>query len=134
MTENPYQSPATDARVVGINSGNIEDLRKVAKYQKAILTCILIQLLAIGLQFALSAELRILLSLGLIIVGVASTVFIFLLATHVYSTGLGVLLGILALIPCIGLIVLLAINGKATTVLRNNGIEVGLLGANLSKI
>ncbi len=134
MTENPYQSPATDARVVGINSGNIEDLRRVAMYQKGILTCILIQLLAFVLQFALPVELRIFVSLGLLVVGVAGTVFIFLLAMHVYSTGLGVLLGTLALIPCIGLIVLLAINGKATTVLRNNGIKVGLLGANLSQI
>jgi hypothetical protein len=99
MTENPYQSPATDARVVGINSGNIEDLRKVAKYQKGVITCILIQLLTMGAQFALPPELRIFVSLGLLIVGVAGTVFIFLLAMNVYSTGLGVLLGILALDP-----------------------------------
>lgn len=48
--------------------------------------------------------------------------------------GLGIVLGILTLIPCIGLIVLLVINGKATGVLRENGIGVGLLGANLSKL
>ena len=37
-------------------------------------------------------------------------------------------------IPCVGLLALLAVNGKATTVLRSNGIKVGLLGADLSKI
>jgi len=45
-----------------------------------------------------------------------------------------VLLGILTLIPCIGLIVLLVVNGKATGILKQNGIKVGLLGANLSQI
>jgi hypothetical protein len=45
----------------------------------------------------------------------------------------GVLLGILTLIPLIGLIVLLVINGKATKVLRANGHRVGLLGASLSE-
>ncbi len=134
MSQNPYQSPATDAHVIGINSGNIEDLRKVAKYQKGVITCILIQLLAIGAQFALPPELQIFLALGLLIVGITSTVFIFLLAVNVYTTGVGVLLGILALIPCIGLLVLLTVNGKATTVLRKNGIKVGLMGANLSQI
>ena len=61
-------------------------------------------------------------------------VFVFLLAIKVYSTGIGVLLGILALIPCIGLLVLLVVNIKATGILKKNGIKVGLLGANLSKI
>jgi hypothetical protein len=59
---------------------------------------------------------------------------VFLLAIKVYSTGVGVLLGILTLVPCIGLIVLLIVNGKATGILKQNGIKVGLLGANLSQI
>ena len=36
----------------------------------------------------------------------------------------------LALIPLIGLISLRVVNGKATRILRVNGIKVGLLGAN----
>jgi len=42
-------------------------------------------------------------------VGLAGTVFIFLLAIKLYSTGLGVLFGLLTFIPCIGLIVLLVV-------------------------
>ena len=54
----------------------------------------------------------------------------FSLATvKVYGTGLGIFLGILCLVPLIGLIVLLAVNGKETRVLKQNGIKVGLLGA-----
>jgi hypothetical protein len=37
-------------------------------------------------------------------------------------------------IPLVNLIVLLTINGKATKVLRENGINVGLLGASTSEI
>ena len=60
--------------------------------------------------------------------------FVFLLATKVYGTGLGILLGLLTFIPCIGLLVLLIVNGKATRVLKENGFKVGLLGANLAEV
>lgn len=55
-------------------------------------------------------------------------------AVKVYGVGLGILLGVLSLAPCISLIVLLLVNGKATSVLRQNGIKVGLMGADLSTI
>jgi hypothetical protein len=76
---------------------------------------------------------QLLLSLGLIVVSLVGVVFVFLLAINVYSTAVGVLLGILSFIPCIGLLVLLTVNGKATSVLRSNDIHVGFLGANLSQ-
>ena len=143
MTENPFQSPTTDSRpIVGVRSGAIEELRNVAKYQKGILFCILIQLLNIALQIVLVYGLNIepgtgfrLVQNGLsVVVGVASTIFVFLLAVNVYSKGVGIALGILTLTPCIGLIVLLIVNGKATSVLTRNGIKVGLLGAHRSQI
>jgi len=111
-----------------------EDLRSTATYQKGILVCILAYILLVGFQFALPPEARLFLALAAPAVVITATVFVFLLATKVYSTGLGVLLGILTLIPCVGLIVLLIINGKATGVLKKHGIRVGLLGAKLSDI
>ena len=134
MSDNPFQSPATDARVLGVRGGSREELRKVETYQKGILVCILIQILAVIAQFVLPPELAIVVALASLAVSLASTVFVFLLAVNVYSTALGIVLGILALVPCVGLIVLLAVNGKATSVLRNNGIKVGLLGANLADV
>ena len=134
MSDNPYQAPSTDLQAVGVKSGTREDLRMVAQYQKGILVCILIYLIAVFGQFALPVELRPLVGLGVIVVGIVGTVFVFLLAMKVYSTAVGVLLGILTLIPCIGLITLLVVNGKATSILRQNGIQVGLLGADLSRI
>lgn len=135
MSDNPYQSPMADLDVVvGVRSGTREDLRSVAKYQKGILVCILIQLIAVAGQFALPPDIRPIVALVTIPIGLAGTVFVFLLAIKVYSTAVGILWGILALIPCVGLLVLLTINGKATKILQENGIKVGLLGANLSKI
>ena len=134
MSENPYESPRVEASAVGVLSGKREDLRGVAQYQKGILVCILIYLIAVFCQFLIPPEIRIFLGLGVILVSLTGTVFVFLLAIKVYGAPLGVLLGILTLIPCVGLLVLLIVNGKATSVLRQNGIRVGLLGANLSEV
>jgi hypothetical protein len=132
--ENPYQSPMSEDRVVGVNSGSREDLRNVAKYQRGILFCILFNIIFILSRFFLPPGLQILLYIAIGILDVAGTVFVFMLAMKVYSTGLGIVLGVLTLIPCVGLIVLLIVNGKATSVLQANGISVGLLGADPSTI
>ena len=134
MSDDPYQSPAAQPQVVGVKSGNREDLRSVAKYQKGILVCILIYLIAAFGRFAVPAELRFVIGVGVLTVGLVGTVFVFLLAMKVYSTAVGIVLGILTMIPCLGLIVLLIVNGKATAILKQNGIKVGLLGADLSQL
>jgi hypothetical protein len=111
-----------------------QDLRAIAGYQKAVLVCILVYLALVASQFFLPVEMRTLLVASVIVLGVVGTVFVFLLATKVYNPGLGVMLGILTLIPCIGLIPLLVVNGKATSVLKEHGVRVGLLGARSSDI
>lgn len=136
MNENPFQSPATestDSAVVGVNSGTHEDLLAVAKYQKGILGCILIYLLLTILQLVLP-ELGVIVAVSVLILGLAGTVFVFLLAIKVYSPVVGILFAILTLVPCVGLLMLLLINGKATRILKQNGIRVGLMGANLSEV
>ena len=133
MSENPYQAPPLEPPVVGVLSGTREDLRSVAVYQKGIMVCILIYLLSILGQFsgaAIAGDHP--LALAVLGVGLTGLVFVFLLSTKVYGTGVGILLAILTLVPLLGLIVLLSINGKATAILKQNGHHVGLLGANLS--
>lgn len=135
MDDNPYRSPLADgAAVVGVLSGRREDVRSVAVYQKGILVCILFQILAYVAQVLVPPELRLLTGLAIFGTSITGTVFVFLLAIKVYGAGLGVVLGLLALIPCVGLIVLLIVNGKATNILQRNGCHVGLMGANLSQI
>jgi len=133
MDENPYQAPLADLQAVGVKSGKQEDLRAVAVYQKGILVCILCYFLVLIGQFAAPPIVRDYLPLALLPIGIAGLVFVFLLSTKVYSTAVGILWTILTFLPCIGILVLLTINGKATKILRQNGHKVGLLGAKLSE-
>jgi len=110
-----------------------QNLYTIAVYQKVILVCILCYLGAVVFQFFIPPALRLVLGLMAVLVILTAAVFVFLLATQVYSVGLGILLGILTLVPFVGFIMLLIINGKATAVLKEHGYAVGLLGASLSE-
>ncbi len=111
-----------------------QELRYIASRQKGILVCILVYLMALGFRFALQPPLQLIPAGIALTTGIVASIFVFMLAIKLYGTGSGVVLGILTLIPLIGLFVLLSVNGKATAVLKKYGIQVGLLGANLDKI
>lgn len=134
MSYNPFEAPASNSRAVGVISGSRQDLIKVARYQKGILFCILIYFLAVVGQFALPPQLRQLLGFGVLAVGLVAAVFTILLAMKTHGPVLGILMGILCLVPLLGLLILLLVNQKATTVLQSNGIKVGLLGADLGTL
>jgi energy-coupling factor transporter transmembrane protein EcfT len=148
VSENPFQSPQTDLQAVGVKSGKQEDVRAVAVNQKGILVCILLQILVPLLilivfvairQPVLTAgpkgepEVNPVFTLVAMVIGLVGLVFVFRLSMRVYSTAVGALLAILTLVPLLGLIVLVMVNGKATKILRQNGHHVGLLGANLAE-
>jgi hypothetical protein len=101
--------------------------------QKAMLLCLLAQIALFVLQFVVPG-IRPILGLAYLAVGITAAVFVFMLCLTVYNTAVGIILGILTLIPLIGLFVLLVVNGKATKLLQEHGIKVGLLGANASQI
>jgi len=98
-----------------------------------ILVCILVNIGMVVSQAVIPSELRLILAGGFLLTAVVSSVFVFMLAIKVFGTGLGVVLGILTLVPCLGLIALLIVNGKATSVLKERGYSVGFLGADLSQ-
>ena len=104
------------------------DIREIAVRQKAIMYCILAYVACIVLQFVFPPSPRLIPALAGLGASITGAVFVFMLAMALYSQGIGILLGILTLIPCVGLIVLLIINAKATNVLREHGFKVGLLG------
>lgn len=140
MSDNPYQAPLADEpAAAGVRSGRREDLRSVAIYQKGVLIYILINLVYIMINlcfgvglFYMSDRVQLILLLIYVPVTLAGLVCICLLATKVYNSVLGIFWGLLTLIPCLGLIVLLIVNSKATSVLQLNGYKVGFLGADLS--
>ena len=121
-------------RIVEDGGPGREWLKSVALYQKVILVCILFYLIAIFGSFFIPAVYRPLIGLGVLVVGVVAAVFVFMLALRLFGTALGIVLGILTLVPCVALIALLIVNGKATATLRANGVKVGLMGAEHSKI
>jgi hypothetical protein len=139
----PPPEPLNYAQPVNLRG----DLRTIAVRQKAIMFCILAYFVvaianiavmassppppAVRIVPALLSGLLALLTLG---VAITAAVFVFMLALALYDTGVGILLGILTLIPVVGLIVLLIINSKATNALRQHGIKVGLMGARTSQI
>jgi len=68
------------------------------------------------------------------LVNIYAAILVILLAANVYnSTILGIFLGLLCLLPCAGLLLLLAINQQATRLLKQNGIKVGFFGAEASQ-
>ncbi len=108
---------------------NAEDIKLIAFRQKVILVCILIYLSAVAGQSMIPVGISLILGIPVGIVIIVAAVFIFLLATKLYGAVVGIFLGILTLIPLVGLFVLLIVNGKTTKMLKENGVDVGLLGA-----
>jgi hypothetical protein len=110
------------------------DLRVIAVRQKAVIYSVLgYVVLIIGL-ISLSDELGAVAGFLAIGVMLIAAVFVFMLSMTVYNPVMGIVLGILTLIPLVGLVVLAIINSKATNILRENGIHVGLMGADSRQI
>jgi hypothetical protein len=131
---NPYQAPTAPLQTGGQVEGDRAYLLLVAKYQKAILLCILANILGAVLQFALPGPLKLVAACLQLLISVTSVVFVVLLAKTVYSVVAAVVYALLAFVPCVGLIALFVINQKATSVLQKGGLKVGLLGADLSSL
>lgn len=125
-------TPVAFGRVAGLPF----DVREVAINQKRLMLCLVFCLslyLSAALLDTLIPDLAILFGIAALATGVAGSVFTFMLATKVYDAGLGIVLGILSLMPCVGLIALLVVNSQATQVLRQNGYKFGLMGADLRR-
>lgn len=56
-------------------------------------------------------------------------VSVVLLTTTMSGIWEGIATAIISVIPCVGIVVLLVVNQRATKLLQENGIKVGLLGA-----
>jgi hypothetical protein len=160
MSDNPYQAPQAAGGIVETSGENREQLRAIAKSQKAIMVCILANILFIVAAFMFPGVLGVLPPLvrGLVTLGIYIAVAVFLgrLAAQLWGIGWGIVFGLLALSPFVAplvtlfggpllltfamlgpfipLISLLIVNQKATRTLKRHGISVGLMGANLSKI
>ncbi len=115
--------------VSGSDPSDRKRIRDIAWRQRIILYCILIQVILYAATFMVPPEFQPLLAIPLLLTILVAAFELCFLAMGLYGVATGILATLLTLIPLIGLIVLLIVNGKATSILRENGIEVGLLGA-----
>ena len=121
-----------DRRSYGPPERNMADLLAIARYQKAIIVCILFLIADVFAVLPFPDELKIAVTAGVALVhlvaGTVAAVFVFLLALRIYTPVAGIALSICTLIPCLGLFVLVIINSKATGTLNVHGVRVGFLG------
>ena len=111
-----------------------DKLRALAVRQMLVLLCIVLYVGVLIGRIFLPDEWLWLSLLVPAVVTVLSALFGTRLAMAAFGTGLGIFLGFLTLIPIIGLIVLVVVNVKATGIMQQNGVRVGLLGARMSDI
>jgi uncharacterized paraquat-inducible protein A len=114
-----------------------EMLRKVARYQRLVLYAVLANLIANIVLIALkNSEPPIRLAgLGIgFAVSCFAMIAVFQLTRQLYNAVLGVFFALVMFVPCVALIVLVMINSKATSYLRQHGVRVGFLGANPDRI
>ena len=116
-----------------------EDILQVAKYQSNLIMVILVNIIAgafmvssISSNEAVPAISHMFIGVFRIAVLVVSIYFVYCLAKAARSPA--ILYVILVFIPLLGLIALLHLSGIATKILRDNGIKVGLMGANKSDL
>jgi hypothetical protein len=106
------------------------DILPIAENQKYLMWAILAQIVAFVAATVLS-ELGLLL---ILVAVVAQAFFVFKISMASFPEPTGIILGVMSLIPCLGLIALLVINGVATNILKGCGVTVGFLGVPDSEI
>jgi len=137
-TENPYAAPTT-ATTLAPDVGR-DRLRKIATAQRQTNLAVLFYLCLIPLNIALSTVANgapwaaIILGVAALAVLVFGAVSVYSLASQFRGKIVAVVYVLGLLVPLLGLILLISISSKATTILKDNGIKVGLLGANPSTI
>lgn len=133
-TENPYAASVVESKLV--SGGDRERLRKIATAQRHVNFAVLFYLCLFPFNIAVSAIagdtiwaalLTLVAVLAVLVYGMVS---VFCLASLFHGTVSAVFHVLGLFVPLLGLVILIMISSRATTILRANGVKVGLLGAN----
>ena len=131
---NPYESPQFVSPAAAVAPDEREKLRRVARFQQWVLYALLGQILIYVMVFVLQGAgfygASQLVSLLFFPLAVFSMAAVFLLGKELLHIVVAVICTVLMIAPCISLLVLLVINGRATRLLQQHGVKVGLMGAN----
>lgn len=139
MSQNQSQGQPPAAPIAAGRSR--EELRGVAVKQKGVILGILCYFLLILLALAMRAApdvlplhvMRLLILVWGAAASIVAVVFVFMLGIKLYGTAIGIIFGLLTILPFVGMIFLLIVNAKATRTLRAGGFKVGFFGASLSQ-
>ncbi len=132
----PFEAPRRDPVAPPSASADL-NLRDIAKYQRYIILIILGSILGVGgvagVTMALgAAAAESVATVFVVVAGVMAVlrvVFVYKLAVAAgISTGWAVIAAVCGIHGLVGLIALLIVNGRATGVLRQAGLRVGLFG------
>jgi hypothetical protein len=138
ISDSPYRSPQTESYLSHLaGAPNREELRLVAKYQRWVMSS-LVTMVASNMAYIAATvaapHLRGIMLIQMLVAVGCSIVSVALLASRIMNRAVGVLCGVLMLVPCVSLITLLIVNHKATLYLQSWGVKVGFLGANPNAI
>ena len=138
-TPDPHTSPDVEESSPG-ESACRRELRELAMAQRQVNVALLlyfcfipfsIWLAKTGERAPIAAITRVVVVIGLLVFCITS---VYRLATIFRGKAIAVIHALGMLIPFLGLILLLINNQKATSILRKNGIRVGLLGADPNSV
>ena len=110
------------------------EVRAVARDQKGVLAGVVMHAAAGLAGGVLPEESLPVVVVAVLCVEAALIAFVVRLAARMDPGAGGVALGLLALVPCVGVVPLLAVNARATAYLRGHGVQVGLLSARASDL
>lgn len=117
-----------------------EELRRIARYQRWLMACVLTQLalwvgcaaLSVsGRTFGLGDDFALALT---VILGSAGGIYAFLIYWTVRDPLWAAVMGLASMPPFLGVLTLVAVNVTATRALTANGVAVGLFGADADAI
>ena len=113
-------------------------MRRVASRQQfvlyALLANIVINIVFMAMPPDASRDVRAILGILVISVVITTMIAAFRLGWELYNVVIGVICAVLMPVPCVALLTLLIINGKATNFLQKRGVKVGLMGVNPNTI
>jgi len=126
-TKELYQPPQAE---LTDKSKDLSEVLKVAKRQKMLLMTFLSYLFfAMASSMFLPAELQPLAGFAVIVLALAMVILTGALSWLVYGKVLTVFFVLLSIVPLVNLLVVLAINARASKKIKESGFKVGFMGA-----
>lgn len=111
-----------------------QELRTIAIYQKCVQVAALVYLLMVVVVVASGDALEAFAPTIFLCAALVAAISNLLLANKLFGLMQAIAIGIFSLIPIIGLLLLLKVNGTATWLFRECGYKVGMLGVRLSDL